>query len=96
MLPPPLAALGIATLASLVLFTGAPTIGNVPTGLPALRLPDINPAEIANILQPALVLAILGSVDSLLTSLVADSTTRTRHDSDRELIGQGIGNSGHR
>ncbi len=37
-------------------------------------------------------LALLGSIDSLLTSLVADSITRTRHNSNRELIGQGIGN----
>ena len=43
-------------------------------------------------IQPALILALLGSVDSLLTSLVADSLTGTRHNADRELIGQGIGN----
>ena len=43
-------------------------------------------------LEPALVLALLGSIDSLLTSLIADSLTRTRHNPNRELIGQGIGN----
>ena len=42
--------------------------------------------------QPALIIALLGSIDSLLTSLVADSMTRTRHDANRELVGQGIGN----
>jgi SulP family sulfate permease len=48
--------------------------------------------ELPNIVQPAFILALLGSIDSLLTSLVADSVTRTRHRSNRELIGQGIGN----
>ena len=43
-------------------------------------------------MQPALTIALLGSIDSLLTSLVADSMTRTRHNPDKELIGQGIGN----
>ena len=43
-------------------------------------------------MPPAIILALLGSIDSLLTSLVADSITRTRHRSDKELIGQGIGN----
>ena len=43
-------------------------------------------------LEPALLLALLGSIDSLLTSLVADSQTRTRHSPDRELVGQGLGN----
>ena len=44
-------------------------------------------------IQPALTLALLGSIDSLLTSLIADAITRTRHNPDRELIGQGIGNT---
>ena len=43
-------------------------------------------------MQPAMTLALLGSIDSLLTSLIADSMTRTRHNPDRELVGQGIGN----
>ena len=43
-------------------------------------------------MEAALILAILGAIDSLLTSLVADNMTRTRHDSNRELIGQGVGN----
>jgi len=67
-------------------------IGNVPTGLPALHLPVISPADLTRVIQPAFVLALLGTIDSLLTSLVADSITRTHHDSNRELVGQGIGN----
>jgi len=88
-LPPPLAA---GTLLSWGLLNGAPVIGEVPTGLPKIVLPQLGLGQLPQILQPAMVLALLGSIDSLLTSLVADSITRTRHNSNRELIGQGIGN----
>ena len=90
--PPPLAALLIGTLLSLTLLSGVPVIGEVPSGLPTLTLPRIGPHELASIVQPAFVLALLGSIDSLLTSLVADSISRTHHNSNRELFGQGIGN----
>ena len=91
-LPPPLAALVLGTSLSLFVLDGAPIIGDVPTGLPSLHLPAISAANLTNIVQPAVILALLGSIDSLLTSLVADSITRSQHNSDRELIGQGIGN----
>ncbi len=90
--PPPLAALILGTLLSLFALHGAPTIGAVPTGLPDFYLPAISLANLPDIVQPAIILALLGSIDSLLTSLVADSITRTQHKSDRELIGQGLGN----
>ena len=92
LLPPPLATLVIGTLLGLFLLPGAPVIGDVPTGLPEFYLPLLSPEQLPAIVQPALILALLGSIDSLLTSLVADSVTRTRHKSDKELIGQGIGN----
>lgn len=91
-LPAPLAALIAGTLASQLVFTSAPVIGQVPTGLPQFQIPSISVTDLPGIIQPALILALLGSIDSLLTSLVADSITRTRHNSNRELIGQGIGN----
>jgi SulP family sulfate permease len=91
-LPPALAALVVGTLMSELILPGAPLIGDVPTGLPKLIVPSFPLADLPQIVQAALVLALLGSIDSLLTSLVADSITRTRHKSDRELIGQGIGN----
>jgi SulP family sulfate permease len=47
----------------------------------------------ALVLEAAFILAVLGSIDSLLTSLVADNMTRSRHDSNKELIGQGVGNT---
>ncbi len=67
-------------------------IGAVPTGLPNVRLPDLSLNVLAGAVQPALTIALLGSIDSLLTSLVADSMTRTRHSPNRELVGQGLGN----
>ncbi len=91
-LPPTLAALITGTLLSVLWLTGTPIIGEVPTGLPDLVLPEFTPDVLAGAVQPALILALLGSIDSLLTSLVADSMTRTRHNPNRELIGQGIGN----
>ncbi len=91
-LPPPLAALILGTLAGLLLFPSVPIIGEVPTGLPSLTLPQIDLAGAGGVLQAAFVLALLGSIDSLLTALIADTITRTRHNSNKELIGQGIGN----
>ena len=70
----------------------AAIIGNIPSGLPTLVLPRIEPDLVVDMLKSALILAFLGSIDSLLTSLVADNKTRTCHRSNRELIGQGIGN----
>ena len=91
-LPGPLVALVLGTAAAYFFFTNAPVIGKVPTGLPDFFIPDITPGFIASALQPAFILALLGSIDSLLTSLVADSITRTRHNPNRELMGQGLGN----
>jgi SulP family sulfate permease len=58
-----------------------------------MHMPTIDTVSFFIIAEAAFVLALLGSIDSLLTSLVADNMTRTRHDSNRELIGQGIGNA---
>lgn len=90
--PAPLAALVIGSVASLFL-TNVPTLGDIPTGLPGIHLPIFSPESFFIIAEAALVLAVLGAIDSLLTSLVADNMTRTRHDPNRELIGQGIGNA---
>jgi SulP family sulfate permease len=90
--PPPLVALVAATLAAVFFFHDAPRIGEIPQGLPPLTAPVIALDQVPAILTAALTLALLGSIDSLLTSLIADSITRSQHDSDRELVGQGIGN----
>ena len=92
-LPPTLAALAAGTALGIFWLTNTPVIGEVPTGLPSLQLPEVTPSILANAVTPALTFALLGSIDSLLTSLVADAMTRTRHNPNRELIGQGIGNT---
>ena len=68
-------------------------LGDIPIGLPEFRLPTIELPLLIDMLKSAVTLAVLGAIDTLLTSLVADSVTRTHHESDRELIGQGIGNT---
>ena len=90
--PAPLAALIIGTLACVLLFRDAPVIGEVPTGRPDLHLPVLSGGFLVRALEPAFMLAMVGSLSSLLLSLLADSLTRTRHQPSRELIGQGIGN----
>ena len=91
-LPGPLAALIIGTLAAFFLFD-VPVLGDIPSGLPSLHWPVFEQSKALLIMEAAFILAVLGSIDSLLTSLVADNMTRQRHDSNRELIGQGIGNT---
>ena len=91
-LPPTLAALITGTLMGVLWLTDAPAIGDVPSGLPNLQLPELSGDVLVRAVQPAVTIALLGAIDSLLTSLIADSMTRTRHNPDRELVGQGIGN----
>ena len=70
----------------------APVIGQVPTGLPSLQIGLPPLAFLIKAIEPALIFALLGSINSLLTSLVADSLTGTQHKPNKELVGQGIGN----
>lgn len=95
MVPSPLLALVAGTLAYTLIFkdSGSPILGEIPTGFPEPQLPTIMLQYLPDMIKSALILAALGSIDSLLTSLVADNVTRTYHKSDRELIGQGIGNT---
>lgn len=69
-----------------------PRIGEIPSQLPFPHLPKVNFTDIHIIVQNALTIAVLGSIDSLLTSTVMDTVTKTRHDGDQELRGQGLGN----
>jgi len=91
-IPPPLAALVIGTASAMFWFPDAPMIGEIPTGLPGIHLPGFSAEDFQLVIRYALILGFLGSIDSLLTSLVADSMTRNYHNSNRELVGQGIGN----
>ena len=90
--PPALIALIAVTIISIIFGFDVPTIANIPATLPNFKIPTISPDLVKSIFPIALTLAVLGSVDSLLTSLVADSLTKTKHNSNKELIGQGIGN----
>ncbi len=95
LVPSPLVALLIGTPAYILFFSNgdAAILGKIPTGLPDPQMPAFELALLPKMIKSALTLAALGSIDSLLTSLVADNVTRTYHKSDRELIGQGIGNT---
>lgn len=67
------------------------TIDHVPL-LQLDSLGDISPLDLKRVFSAAVTIGVLGSIDSLLTSVVADVVTNTRHDSNKELYGQGIGN----
>ena len=90
--PPVLLALVVGTGLTTSLFPTIPIIGDVPTGFPVPIWPTMHTNTLLLMVESALVLALLGTIDSLLTSLVCDNMTRTQHDSNRELMGQGIGN----
>jgi SulP family sulfate permease len=94
-IPSALVALIVATLIAYFTKMEVPLIGEIPSGLPSFQLGgifSIDAGTYAIILEYAVVLAVLGSIDSLLTSVIADNMTKTKHNSNRELIGQGIGN----
>ena len=91
-LPGPLLALFVGTAMAALWLHDAPTIGRLPQGLPELYLPELEPDLLLSAIQPALTLALIGSVNSLVASLVADTLTRTRTRPNRELVGQGIAN----
>ena len=101
-IPATLVALIVMTIISILCsFDAALTIGEIPAGLPmpffakeGIDLSGIDWMQIAEAsIIPGLTLAGLGSIDTLLTSIVADNITKTKHDSNQELIGQGIGNA---
>ena len=94
LVPPQLVALIVGTVISLTVFQGADIrrIGEIPVGLPPLQLPTFTPGQLTVMLVDGVMLGMLGCIDTLLTAVIADSLTRTEHKSDKELIGQGIGN----
>ena len=92
-IPSPLLGLLLITPLALWLFPeDLPRIGSIPEGGLSFSAPNWS-NHLPLLLKAALVLAVLGAIDSLLTSLVADNISQTRHRSDRELVGQGIANS---
>ena len=92
-IPSPLLALVLITPLSLLVFPeGMARIGAIPGGGLSFTLPHWQ-EHWPLLLRAGLVLAVLGAIDSLLTSLVADNISHTRHRSNRELVGQGIANT---
>ncbi len=95
--PPQLVALVVGTIVSLTFF-GAVDIrrigdlGEIPVGLPQFRVPTFSTGQLTTMFVDGAMLGMLGCIDTLLTAVIADSLTRTEHKSDKELIGQGIGN----
>ena len=93
--PSTLVALISMTIVAASMGLEVPVIGPIPTSLPELNLGAIliiHATDITLIVELALTLALLGAIDSLLTSVIADNITKTKHHSNRELVGQGIGN----
>ena len=92
-IPPALIALVFVTYFAVFMNFDIKTIGAIPMGLPEFVLPiSFDILKLSTILTLAITLSLLGSIDSLLTSIVADSKTKTKHNPKKELIGQGIGN----
>ncbi len=96
-IPAPLIGLVAATCAQAVFhFEGVATIGSafggIPQSLPSLQIPDISFSRFLQLLGPAFAIAMLGAIESLLSAMVADGMAGTRHDSNQELVGQGVAN----
>jgi SulP family sulfate permease len=96
-IPAPLVALVVATVVQSVFhFKGVATIGSafggIPRTLPSFAFPAVTMAQVFSLVGPAFTIALLGAIESLLSAVVADGMTGTRHDSNQELIGQGIAN----
>jgi len=96
-LPGPLVAMVlVAGVQALFQFDGVATIGSafggIPQGLPHFSLPQISLARVIELIGPAFAIAMLGAIESLLSAVVADGMAGTRHNSNQELIGQGLAN----
>jgi SulP family sulfate permease len=95
--PSPLVAMLAATAVQAIWqFPGVATIGSafggIPRSLPALHWPEIGLADVIQLVGPAFAIALLGAIESLLTAVVADGMTGSRHNPNQELVGQGIAN----
>lgn len=95
--PPQLVALVIGTAISLIFLKDMDirtiaTIGEITPGLPEIQMPTFTSNNLRLMFVNAMILAMVGSIDCLLTCLVSDSLTRTEHKSNKELIGQGVAN----
>lgn len=95
--PGPLIGLLVSTIAAVIFFpdkvaTIGSAYGAIPGNLPSFQFPEFTWETIIKLIPPAFVIAILGGIESLLSAVVADGMSGTKHNSNRELIGQGIAN----
>ncbi|MBS4211513.1 SulP family inorganic anion transporter [Neobacillus rhizophilus] len=95
--PGPLIGLVVSTAAASLFYPGqvatiGTAYGQIPSTLPALHLPELNMDIILELIRPAFIIAMLGGIESLLSAVVADGMTGSRHNSNKELVGQGIAN----
>jgi len=93
-IPYALVALIIGTIVAKIWVPTDLVVGEIPLVLPTLQIPDFLSLNLVELAKAGLVLALLGSIESLLASLVVDEMTDTKHNSDREILGQGIANLG--
>lgn len=96
-IPAPMIALVVVTfIQSYFHFKGVATIGSmyggIPLGLPSFEIPEISVDRILELIGPAFTIAMLGAIESLLSAVVADGMAGTQHNSNRELVGQGLAN----
>ncbi|MCE0724292.1 MULTISPECIES: SulP family inorganic anion transporter [Legionella] len=96
-IPGPLVALlAVTGLQAIYNFSGVATIGSlfggIPQGLPEFKLPDLTIDKVIELVGPAFTIAMLGAIESLLSAVVADGMAGTKHNSNQELVGQGIAN----
>ena len=82
----------VVTVAQLPLETIGSRFGGIPSTLPEIRMPSLRPDLILTLISPTLTVAMLGAIESLLSAVVADRMTGKRHDSNVELVAQGIAN----
>ncbi len=92
--PSTAAAMTAGTLLGVLWLKGAPALGEVSVGLPDLSLPDLSWAELVRLMPGAATIAVLGSVDALVGSQVADTLTGSSHKPNREIVAHGLGNIG--
>ncbi len=91
-MPPSVAALLIGTLLAVFWLSDVPTLAEVPAGLPDIEMPKLPLGDVGAALPPAVTIALLGSINSLLTARVADTVTLQSHEPNRELMGVGFAN----
>lgn len=82
----------VVTALGLHIETIGSRFGGLPSGLPGLKVPQFRPELIAGLLSPTLTIAMLGAIESLMSAVVADKMTGRRHNSNVELIAQGLAN----